>query len=445
MASVRKRGNSYQITVSVGRDMYGKKIVETATFTPNPGMGKREEKQALNQFVADFEKRVKSGANIKAERMTLRGLSEIYLKDMVPPLLARTTYHDYKKRLEMRILPAMGHIAINSIRQKDINDYKKMVNDTYVSPSTKKPLSPASVTKDCLVISAMLSYAVSEGYLELNKLIYSGKVSKRRKSIADTKPQYFTVEQLIRFIDALNHPIEVVHQEHEVIRRGQSVKIKPYTQTFTVKNKWKVYFYIAMFVGDRRGENISLTWEKLNFETGELYINQSTDYVDGKMELKSTKTHSERCNTLPPFVLDAAKKWKTEQIQECLKMGPDWKGYRGADYDKNFIFTQNNGSQMHICSPAGEYNRIIRLYNQYIAKTPAEQLPTDVSPHGLRHSVAALLISENVDARTVAGILGHANPTTTLNIYSYFFKSKGNQAAKIIEEKLVPTSLFLTR
>ena len=81
---------------------------------------------------------------------------------------------------------------------------------------------------------------------------------------------------------------------------------------------------------------------------------------------------------------------------------------------------------------------------KYIAKTPAEQLP-NVSPHGLRHSVAALLISENVDARTVAGILGHANPTTTLNIYSYFFKSKGNQAAKIIEEKLVPTSLFLTR
>ena len=50
MASVRKRGNSYQITVSVGRDMYGKKIVETATFTPDPGTGKREEKQALNQF-----------------------------------------------------------------------------------------------------------------------------------------------------------------------------------------------------------------------------------------------------------------------------------------------------------------------------------------------------------------------------------------------------------
>ena len=60
MASVRKRGNSYQITVSVGkRYVREKKIVETATFTPDPGTGKREEKQALNQFVADFEKSCK--------------------------------------------------------------------------------------------------------------------------------------------------------------------------------------------------------------------------------------------------------------------------------------------------------------------------------------------------------------------------------------------------
>ena len=84
MASIRKRGNSYQITVSVGRDIYGKKLVETATFAPDPGMGKLEEKQALNQFVAYFEKRVKSGANIKAERMTLRDLSEIWFHHYWP-------------------------------------------------------------------------------------------------------------------------------------------------------------------------------------------------------------------------------------------------------------------------------------------------------------------------------------------------------------------------
>ena len=36
MASVRKRGNSYQVTVSNGRRADGSQILETETFTPEP-------------------------------------------------------------------------------------------------------------------------------------------------------------------------------------------------------------------------------------------------------------------------------------------------------------------------------------------------------------------------------------------------------------------------
>ena len=61
MASIRKRGNSYQITVSNGYDITGKKILETATWTPDPGMKKRELELALNAFAVDFERDVKSG------------------------------------------------------------------------------------------------------------------------------------------------------------------------------------------------------------------------------------------------------------------------------------------------------------------------------------------------------------------------------------------------
>ena len=55
------------------------------------------------------------------------------------------------------------------------------------------------------------------------------------------------------------------------------------------------------------------------------------------------------------------------------------------------------------------------------------------------------MIANNVDARTVAGILGHANPTTTLNIYSYFFKNKGKEAAGIMEETLLSARLVVTK
>ena len=36
MASIRKRGKGYQITVSNGRKPDGTQIVETATFIPDP-------------------------------------------------------------------------------------------------------------------------------------------------------------------------------------------------------------------------------------------------------------------------------------------------------------------------------------------------------------------------------------------------------------------------
>lgn len=47
------------------------------------------------------------------------------------------------------------------------------------------------------------------------------------------------------------------------------------------------------------------------------------------------------------------------------------------------------------------------------------------------------MISNNLDARTVAELLGHADPTTTLNIYSYFFKNKGKEAAAIMESVIL--------
>lgn len=437
MASIRKRGNSYQITVSNGYDITGKKILETATWTPDPGMKKRELELALNAFAVDFERDVKSGKNVKGGRMTLQEFSRPYLKDMTPPTLARTTYADYKKRLEMRILPAMGHIQIENIRQKDINNYRKMLEENYISPITKKPLSPASIKKDCLVISALLSYAVSEGMLNMNMLIYSGKISGHRKPRKEAKPRYFTMEELIRFIDALEHPIDVVHREHQSRQNGKTHTVKAYTQTIRVKLKWKLYFYISLFIGDRRGENISLTWEDINMDTNEININKSTDYVDGTMELKDTKTHNERQNAVPAYVISLARAWKAEQMQQALKLGEDWKGYHGKDYNKNFVFTQANGKQMHICSPAGEYKRIIRMYNQYVAESPEQHIPENIPPHGLRHSAAAILIANNIDVRTVAGILGHADPSTTLNIYSYFFKNKGIEASSVMEQQLL--------
>ena len=59
--------------------------------------------------------------------------------------------------------------------------------------------------------------------------------------------------------------------------------------------------------------------------------------------------------------------------------------------------------QMHPDTPYNKFKSIIRCYNAHIIKEE-EKLP-EISLHGLRHTSATLMISQNVDIRTVLYIL----------------------------------------
>ena len=70
MASIRKRGNSYQVIVSNGRDSSGKQLIETATFTPDPQKTERQNQKELEKFVFKFEEQVKSGKYLDGDIIT---------------------------------------------------------------------------------------------------------------------------------------------------------------------------------------------------------------------------------------------------------------------------------------------------------------------------------------------------------------------------------------
>ena len=442
MASIRKRGDSYQVTVSNGRRADGTQIIETNTYTPEPGMTKKQIEKKLNEFVVDFERDVKAGKNVKGERMTLQQLSELFLKDMAPPVLEKTTLHGYKRSLELRIVPRIGHVKLKDVNARLLKDYaSKLREDGTRQDGKKGSLSDSTISKDMAIVSSMLSYAVGEGYIPLNPIIYSGKQKGRKKARKEYRVNYFTIEQTKWFLWALDNVIEVKRKSHDRIDdTGKPYHVPEYTQKWKLPLKWRTYFYLALFTGDRRGENVALTWNDLNFDTGEVRIEKATAYAAKETYQKDTKTHSSRVDVVPPIVMNAARKLKTEQKQESLKLGDAWIGYKGKDFDKNFVFTQWNGKQINLYSPYREFKRIIRIYNENVAKDESEKIPSDATMHGLRHTAASILISNNMDPSSVAGVLGHADPTTTLNIYSYFFKSKNQEAANIMENILVKTS-----
>lgn len=441
MPSIRKKGNNYEITISNGYDSSGRKITVSRTFTPKDTWNEERTKKEVEKFAIRLEEKVKNGYNVKADNITLEKLSVLFLEDVKPPEVERTTYYDYTRRLQMRIIPILGREKITNINGHTIKEYSSQLRKDGIRLDGKSGgLSEGSINKDKAVISSLLSYAVYEGLLSINPLIYSGKRRGRQKASKEYTVDYFTIDQTKWFLWALENEIEIKHKAHECKRKdGSKYMVKEYTQKWKLPLKWRVFFMLSLFTGERRGEVISLTWEDLDFETGEVNTEISTVCVEGKVYHKDTKTHASRCPVVPLFVMETAAELLKEQKKESLQLGDQWVGYKGAKFKKNFVFNQWNGQQMNLGSPRHEFKRLIRIYNENVAKSEEDLLPETVTLHDLRHTAASILISNGLDVQSVAGVLGHADPTTTLNIYSYFFRSKNKEAANIMENVLRPS------
>ena len=94
-------------------------------------------------------------------------------------------------------------------------------------------MSETTIHKDLAVLSAVLSYAVSEGYLSINPLIYARKRSNRRKTVKEYSVKYFTIEQAKWFLWALDNPIDIKHKAHtRKLKNGTTYTVLEYTQSW---------------------------------------------------------------------------------------------------------------------------------------------------------------------------------------------------------------------
>ena len=90
--------------------------------------------------------------------------------------------------------------------------------------------------------------------------------------------------------------------------------------------------------------------------------------------------------------------------------------------EDDYLFRQPNGKPMCPSTFTYRFKLILKANN----------LPLNLNVHSLRHTNASLLISQGVDVRTVASLLGHAQASTTLDIYAHAFDKNKRKA----QEKL---------
>lgn len=398
MASIRKRGKSYQVTVSNGRDIHDRQILETATWTPDPDKTERQNKKALERFAMDFEDRVKNGKYLDGEKLTFREFTERWMGEYARMQLEPTTTEVYKFLLDSHVIPEIGHLKLARVQPAHLN---KLYSVLLKERKDGKPggYSPTTVRRVHAVISSIMTTAVQWNIITENPCKRIKPPKQAKQEIA-----FFTPEQAAAFLAELDRETK----EGEILLQHN------------------IFFQLALFCGLRRGETVALKWQDIDFDAGTVSINKSTAIVDGKRYQKTPKNRtSERVISIPRHVLTMLRRYRLEYNTYRMRIGSQWTG-------SGHIFIQWNGAQMHPSTPDSAMRKVIDRYNG----SHKEPLP-HVTPHGLRHTSATLLISQNVDIRTVSNRLGHAQTSTTMNIYTHALQKKDEQAAETLENLFI--------
>ena len=384
MATIRKRGNTYQIRVSCGYDTSGNQVIQTTTWKPEPNMTARQIEKEVQKQAMLFEEKCLKGqitANVKFETFAEQWFEE-YAK-----LNLRHTSYERMRQLTQRVYPAIGHLRLDKITGRHVQQF---INDLALngkSMKTGRPLSRKTAIHHLSFISDVFSYAVKMDMLSENpcRKVTVPKGEKKEKEI-------YTLEE-----------IEVLFKLLE-----------------TAPLKYRTFFTLAIYSGFRRGELLGLEWKDIDWEHNVISVRRTSNYTADKgIYTDTTKTKkSQRSLKFPPMVMDLLKSYKSEQDEEKVKLGSKW-----IDYDR--LFVKCDGRPMNNNTPYFWFTEFCKENNFRFC---------DI--HSMRHFYASALINEGVDAAAVSGALGHSVISTTTSIYCHAFQQAQARAGDAIASVL---------
>lgn len=301
---------------------------------------KKEAERKRRQLERELEAGRKSESEI---------LWDDFVKDFLEKHAARkpaTTLDFYERALRM-----FSTIS----KPKKLSSVKLATLEDFANARLQEGVAAATVNRDLRHVRAALKWAKRRGLVSDIPDFGNVFLKESRK-----KPTIIPEEDFLAMIGAIRK------QELRLAKRPA--------------DWWRTFLYIAYYLGLRRGEILSLSWDDINFTT-----------LDVRVRASTSKSRKERVVPM------------ASEMAGVLK---DWRGKTDEGHSSDPVLPW-------------PYDTYRQLYEDWHRIQESAGIPEDAHyvPKNCRSTCASELIANQVPTVVVKDFLGHATVATTENYY----------------------------
>ena len=395
MAQVRtrKRGKTWSYIFEAGQVNGKRKVVEKGGFPTKDA--------AYKAGVEKYTDYLHGNIGITSESITLKDFMTQWLNEVVALDVRARSMQTYQTLFDRQICPYLGEVKIQELAPA--------ILDAWIRNLQKTGLAFNTLSATHALIHHALDYAVYPAQL-----------------ISSNPSNYIKVPK--------NAPRNVIKRMIITLEQFRAL---------LEKNPFGTQYYMPLMIlyhtGMRIGEVLGLSWEDIDFEQRRINVRRQIVHLKKHGYFLTTpKTESSvRYILIGEELISELKRWQRQQGLNEENIGDSYV----------YIYREGNGHIIRqskgLPAPLGEKISLICtrhdgrliLYESLTIFLKGENL----NAHSFRHTHATQLIENGVEAKAVAGRLGHANTQITQNLYTHN-TLKLQEKALAIFDKIMQTN-----
>lgn len=330
-------------------------------------------RQDAAQKLLKAQRAIADGLPLAGERLTIGQFLETWLQDSVGRKVRPHTLRSYRQVVRLHLVPTVGQVRLARLTPAHV---EKMMNEGLAGGQ-----SPRSVAYHRAVLRNALNVAMRHGLV-------------------------------VRNVASLAEPPHIPEREFHALTTTTAKALLDAVKG----DRLEALFTVALACGLRQSEALGLRWSDVDLDEATLDVLRTLQRIDRAYRFLEPKTtHSRRTIALPSPVVASLREHRGRQIEERLRTGAAWQGEQW----EGLVFADEVGSPLSGFHVTRRFRALLKM-----AGLPPMRY------HDLRHGSATLMAAQGVPARVAMEMLGHAQISTTMNIYTHIAPELQREAAE---------------